>query len=745
MDFKKPLLLLLCPLLFFSNLISADEITLKGKVFDINTHRGIAYANVYVSDTQIGTISDFAGRFELIVPNPHSKMKVAFQHINYDVKTVNIKELTSGDVEIYLQPRVIPLQAVEVQAVGEKLEIKKDLPQMTSLVKAKDFELRGYVDAADLLRADHSVQVEEELSGKKTISIRGGNADDVVVLYNGIKMNSQFNNIFDLSLIDLEDVQRFELIKGSNTVLYGSEAFSGVVNIVPKTQEDYTIRFQQRVGTYDSGNWGLHFFKNVGNLYGSYSFRKGGAKRRFSGSGENYALENRATHHTANVEYHFSETDENLSANTLGLTYIRSTLDYLNNRDNETVANLNQIIGLRYSGNIYKLKNVVISASQRQLDETQSLNNQFGILDRELEDQTNNIRLEKTFTLKQMELLVSYHFEHGQLNFSDWRSDFDFENINQEASSLERMHHGIASILKFHLPSGSEMIDNVDFDFSVRHDKVVDKAGDQTLQSTISTDNLNTWDETMFKFATKFSGMKNDFAFDVFMNIGKNVKFPSLSQLISSELAFQQTSLQPNLEPEKNNSVEIGLVLKRHTRYHPTIYGWQITANYIKNNYDNKFRPLYIFGMPIAFYDNVPDARISGFETKSSVFLLRKKITVEFGFSQYDISEKAAFPFKYDMKRIANLMLDHAGYSLLLHWFIESEQTGWVRQPNGLFNEVILPEYMNVDIHLSKSFRLHGFKVFGNVSIRNLLNDDTDLEGLALRDHRYYLTAGIEF
>jgi len=730
------------------NSLSAQQIQIKGKISDINTHRAIPHVNIYVKGSSIGTISNFSGRFNLDIPQPHSKMIVILQHINYDIKEISINEIKQS-YQYYLQPRVIPLPEIEVEAKGDRLEIAKDLPQMVSVVKAKEFEVRGYVDAGDLLRTDHSIQVDEELSGKKTISMRGGNPDDVVVLYYGVKMNSEFNNVFDFSMIDLEDIERFEIIKGSNTALYGSEAFSGVINIVPKTEQDYTIRFQQRVGTYDSGNWGLHFYQKFGKLHSSYRFRQGGAKRRFSDTADDSEmLENKASHHTANLEYRFSESPGGIANNTLGVMYIRSDLKYNDYRDDEAVANFNQVIGLRYSGNIYKLKHLSFSLSQQWMEETQALTSTNGWLDRGLKDLSINLHAEKTFNFQKMELLFAYQFENAKLDFSDERSDFSVQSFNSESAILQRTRHGMVSILKFHAPSGSDVVKDIDFDVSFRQDRVQDKiadSGEKISSSTIDIGTGKNWTESMIKFATKFSSYYRNFTFDVFMNIGSNVKFPTLSQLISSQLMFDSYAVQTDIEPEKNKSVEIGLNLKRDLRYHPAIYGWQISGNYVNNHYDNKFRSYFVIGLPITFYDTVIDAKISGFETKSSVFLLKKKMTVEFGLSYYDISEKAAFPFKYDMKRIFNLMIDHAGYSFLFHWFKEGKQFAWMRQLSGEFSEITLPEYANIDIHLSKTFRLWKLKLFGNFSIRNLLDDDYELEGLALRDRRYYVTVGLQY
>lgn len=742
---KKTIYLILFILILSFDFLAAQQLDIKGAILDINTHRPVPYVNIYIKGTQIGTISDFAGRYDIKIPKPNSTMILIYQHINYDVHEISINNIKQSE-QIFLQPRVIPLPEVEIEVLGENLEIKKDLPQMVSVVKTREFELRGYVDAGDLLRSDHSVQVEEELSGKKIVSIRGGNADDVVVLYNGIKMNSQYSNIFDLSSIDLEDIERFEVIKGSNTVLYGSEAFSGVINIVPKIEQDYTVRFQQRIGTYDSGNWGLHFYKNLGKLHGSYRIRQGGAKRKFSDAiDDSEFLENKATHHTANLEYRFSEGPGGVAENVLGAMFLQSSMDYDNRRADEFVANDNRVLSLRYYGDLWKLRNLNLSVAQRRMNENQSLTSNYGWLDRELRDETINLNTEKTFKFDKLDFLVAYQYEHGRLNFYDLRSNFSYTDIFEESATLKRERHGFVSILKFHAPSGSNVLRTVDFDISYRHDQVQDRLDDSGGPSTISFDNGNKWNESMVKFASQFSGYYENFTFDAFMNIGTNFKFPSLSQLISSQLVLEEESIQTILEPEKNRSVELGLTLKRDLRSHPTIYGWQISGNYIKNNYDNKFRSLYIIGLPIAYFDNVTDARISGFEGKTSIFLYRKKVTVEFGLSNYNISEKAAFPFKYDTKKIANLMLDHAGYSFMLHWFHEGEQTGWIRELSGNFTEVVLPKYMNMDVHLSKTFQIGKLSLFGNFSVRNLLNDDTVLQGLALRDRRYYLTFGFQY
>ncbi len=732
----------------------SQMITISGTVRDANTYREIRDVNIYVKGTQKGTNTDFAGRFELHVAESARTAMLVFRHVAYEPREIQLDSMATRRY-VYMQPRVINLGEVEVreEAIG-RLEIQKDLPQVTSLIEAKSFEIRGYTDAGDLLRTDHSVQVEENLSGKKTVAIRGGNPDEVVVLYNGIKLNSAFDNVFDLSLIDLEDIERFEIIKGSNTALYGPEAFSGVINIVPKVQQDYMLRFQQRLGTYRSGNWGLHLHQHLKRLYGSYSFKRGGTVRNISDAANpNGVLENTSLHHTANVGYHFSTQPDGSPANTLGAMYVYSTLDHDNSFDDKSLSNFNHLGSLKYSGDLAKLKNVDLSVSLRRLDEQQFPSLQRETPQRRIDDRAIHVDAEKRLKTSRSELTLAYQFQQAKLDFTDVITTRTPQLRTVEtAGDLQRRHHGVVAIAQFRGDAGSDFFQAIDVDVSFRHDRVEDEQNLRTNSPGSPSEifKQNAWHESLLKVAMKISGYREDLAFTGHLSFGKNAKFPTLFQQISSPNFMSDPANRPSLTPEKNRSVEIGVEIFRDIRGESALYGWQTSANYFQNYYDNKFRMFAVPDDPRTFYDNVENARISGVEGKSSLFLLRKKLTLELGLSRYFISEKAAFPFKADSKFTVTLNVDHAGYSFQAHWFKEGEQAGWVRQrvPGTSFFsfvEVPIEGYTNLDLHLSKKFELGKLKLFANASGRNLLNNDLVLQGLALRDRRFYLTMGAQY
>lgn len=758
--------LLFCLGMLLPFVLPAQEIKLAGAVRDRNTHREIRGVNVYFKGTKVGSTTDFAGRFALPLANTTMQSVIVFQHVGYEPMEVTLEELMKLR-SVYLQPRVIVLPGVEIEEEGrQRLDIDTDLPQPVSVIDAKSFEIRGFEDAGDLLKTDQSVQVEEQLSGKKTISIRGSNPDEVTVLFNGVKMNSAYDNIFDLQLLDLEDIERLEIIKGSNTALYGPDAFGGVINAVPKVQKDYSVRFQQRLGTYRSGNWGLHFYRNLDKLHASYNFKRGASKRDFVDAvDDNSGLENAELHHTGNLTYRFSEAEGNRLKKELSATYLYTALDYDNFRDFERQNDLNHMVTIRYAAEQSQRKDFNLSLTLRRLDEARTLTS-GGAIDSDIDDRAVQVNAEKQFRLGRVDLLTAYQFQASELDYQDARDVPGEQRLGIESAQFDRRQHGAVAIVKLHNDGGSDFFQTVDVDFSLRHDRVLDDQVDYVLRGTPGDPNplvvagafdRNDWRETTFKFAFSFDGYRNNLALNGYLNAGSNVKFPTLLQQTSSPAFFAPEESQPDLNPEKNRSVELGFTISRDVRANTSIYGWQISGNYFQNHYENKFRIAATPGVPVLFFDNVQNARISGIEAKASTFFFRKKATLTGGISRYSISEKSAFPFKSDLKRTLTLNLDHAGYSFQAYWFTESEQFGWLRrlksgdqaggQPVfGELAEIALPGFSNLDLHLSKTFQMGKLKLFANATGRNLLNkSDEVLEGLAIRDRRYYLVFGAQF
>lgn len=87
--------------------------------------------------------------------------------------------------------------------------------------------------------------------GQTSLFLRGGNSNHALVLIDGVKVNSPTTGAFNFAHLTVDQVERVEVLQGSQSPLYGSEALAGVVNIITKRgQEGAGDRLMVEGGSY---------------------------------------------------------------------------------------------------------------------------------------------------------------------------------------------------------------------------------------------------------------------------------------------------------------------------------------------------------------------------------------------------------------------------------------------------------------------------------------------------------------
>jgi outer membrane receptor protein involved in Fe transport len=723
---------------------ASQSLRINGTVLDENTRKPIPDVNISYGEHR-GASSDAAGRFVLVIPDAGHVGTVLFRHIAYETREMDAAQL-HGTVTILLQPRIIPLQSTEIAGRRPEGIAAREVQLSVKAIEADAFDGRGYLDAGDLLHAEHVLQVDEEYSGRKTLSMRGGNPDDVIVLFNGMKLNENSDNMFDLSMIDLADVERVELIKGSNTTLYGPDAFSGVVNIVPVDERPYSIRLQQQIGSYDAGIWSGQLYQRFGALNAGYSVRNGASVRLYSDVPD-AALRNSFITHAAHAGYAVPGAEGQTSGRLqFNLRYAGS--DFLNERDEERMDHRSLIAVGQYSGSLAGADGFLVSAGWSQLHRDIAFGTATTTLTRTTDDATMQARLEKLWNIGSADLLFSWQFAGGGLDAEDVTSTILKQPVGFSRYSIQRRQHAFVGIGKLRGETGSTFLRHFNFDVALRHDILSDELTDSELREGSGGATLpafGDWSHSLFKFAVGVSGMRDDLLLDIFLSYGNNVKFPTLSQLVSVPALIDPSLSSDGLEAETNRGVELGASLTR-TFSGRLISGWEFSGGVFQNSYTNKLRSISTPGNPVTLYDNVDDASITGLEASAGAYFAGKIIFAEIGVSRYFISDLSAFPFRSESKQTISVSANYAGHSLRVLAFSEGEQVGVLRLPDGSFAEAALPSFRNLDIHAASSFSLGGLGAFITVSLRNVLNDSSVLlSGLALRDRRYYVTIGARY
>lgn len=110
---------------------------------------------------------------------------------------------------------------------------EREYGRAASVITAEEIERRGITTVQDALRAVPGVSVNGSGSSSTQVRIRGGEANHTLILIDGVPAAGG-NGEYILSGLQTANIERIEVLRGPQSVFYGANASSGVVNIITK-------------------------------------------------------------------------------------------------------------------------------------------------------------------------------------------------------------------------------------------------------------------------------------------------------------------------------------------------------------------------------------------------------------------------------------------------------------------------------------------------------------------------------
>ena len=127
----------------------------------------------------------------------------------------------------------------EIVVVGERIGYAEvdELTAPASTISGIEIEDRGQGELAEILRSLPSLSVSQSgpSTGLTQLRLRGAEANQMVVLIDGVEVANPIDGAFDFGGLRAEDVVRVEVLRGEQSALYGADAVAGVINIVTRT------------------------------------------------------------------------------------------------------------------------------------------------------------------------------------------------------------------------------------------------------------------------------------------------------------------------------------------------------------------------------------------------------------------------------------------------------------------------------------------------------------------------------
>lgn len=209
-----------------------NRVQIQGTVIDQATLKPIQDATVAIGHQAVAT--DAEGKYILTGVNKNIT-RLKFSHVGYAPKwlKVNLTQRKEYTLNVKLSEANSTLN--EVVVTGTRTEKKLgNTPILTKVITETDISEIGCVTAFDALQnIMPGIQFSPDSHGSN-MTIQGLDNDYVLVLVDGERLVGETRGNVNLDRIVASDIKQIEIVSGASSVLYGSNAIGGVINIITK-------------------------------------------------------------------------------------------------------------------------------------------------------------------------------------------------------------------------------------------------------------------------------------------------------------------------------------------------------------------------------------------------------------------------------------------------------------------------------------------------------------------------------
>lgn len=153
-----------------------------------------------------------------------------------------------------------------------------DSPVAVEIISSDELKMVTSGTLAQAMEYIPGVSVTRSAKYGYNVSMMGFDSDKVLILLDGQRLISTTNDGVDLDQLSASNIDRIEIIRGPASVLYGSSAMGGVINVITKPIDDNQTKLSYEVASYGENE----FNGESHNVNASHSFISGNSKVRFS-------------------------------------------------------------------------------------------------------------------------------------------------------------------------------------------------------------------------------------------------------------------------------------------------------------------------------------------------------------------------------------------------------------------------------------------------------------------------------
>ena len=230
--------------------------TISGIVYDENKEP-LEGATVVVMDNQkLGVSTNRKGYYELVVPQT-SSITLCVSFVGYEAQTLQFQPKRDNQKDFYLKEDLGLLSEVVVTGTRTP-KLLKDVPILTRVISADDIQKVNATHIGDLLQEElPGIEFSYSMNQQTSLNMQGFGGNSVLFLVDGERIAGETLDNIDYSRLNLDNVERIEIVKGAVSSLYGSNAVGGVINLISKAPtKAWTTNLNSFWGAHDEQRYG---------------------------------------------------------------------------------------------------------------------------------------------------------------------------------------------------------------------------------------------------------------------------------------------------------------------------------------------------------------------------------------------------------------------------------------------------------------------------------------------------------
>jgi len=690
-------------LLLIGNFVLGQQAIIR--VIDAKTKGPIPYAHVSIegitSKIQKYYTSDIEGK---ITNEIKETCKVSISYLGYQalVDTINPEKI----IILSMEPAVLNMSEVVVTAQFTPEKADKSIYKI-NVINSRQIELKSATNLSDLLSTESNMRVSQGGVLGTSLSLQGLSGENVKFLIDGVPVVGRLNGNIDLNQLNLYNVDHVEIIEGPMSVIYGSNAIAGVVNIITK----------------ENKNLALTAFANAYlESVGVYNFNAGGSVRRksnhFSLDLSRNFFDGYTTIDTVRSMQWKPRRQYNADAYYLysgNKTRIKLSMQYFD----EMLQDKGNLQKPYYETAVDNFFHTIRQTSKTEASYTISANRQISMVGA----YSTFVRKREVFhndlTILKKELAGGDTTSVGSYLLRAWYNrNYPSQKLNYQVGFDGNLEKNEGQRIE----GGAQQIGDYAGFLSIKYSPTSKMSVQPGARFIYNTEYKA---PVVYSINIKYGATPNT---SIRATYARGFRAPSIKELYLDFVDINHNLHgNPNLEAEYSHNVNLNFSYNRET--HKTYINTEFGAFY---NTVNNMIWLFQEGSDITTYTygNVSKFISQGIQANTTVSFY-PKLTIRAGISHVgrkfpentsEISDKS-FNYSTDFNAMTTFTLPKYNVSLTLNY----KYTGKFPQltPDGAFENSYISGYSNLDISLIKSFMQNTFSI--SMGGKNLL-DVKDVE-----------------